>query len=130
MIMIKRTITEQIKDSIKHFPVTIISGPRQVGKSTELYHNIQPLGYEYVTLDNRIELMNARNDPEGFLRGHNTPIIIDECQRAKELFPAIEEIVNQTRLEKEIRLQMECLFCQEAVQELLWIMPGSPLREE
>lgn len=100
MIMIKRTITEQIKDSIKHFPVTIISGPRQVGKSTELYHNIQPLGYEYVTLDNRIELMNARNDPEGFLRGHNTPIIIDECQRAKELFPAIEEIVNQTRLEK------------------------------
>lgn len=98
--MYNRTILAQIQNSLKHFPVTIVSGPRQVGKSTELYHNIRPLGYSYVTLDSRAELMTAKNDPELFLRNHPAPLIIDECQRAKELFPVIEEIVNRTRLEK------------------------------
>lgn len=98
--MYNRTILTQIKNSLDHFPVTILSGPRQVGKSTELYNHIRPLGYTYITMDNRAELMTAKNDPELFLRNHPAPLIIDECQRAKELFPAIEEIVNRTRLEK------------------------------
>ena len=100
MYMYKRTILKQIENSIEHFPVTILSGPRQVGKSTELYHHIRSLGYTYITLDNRAELMTAKNDPELFLKNHPAPLIIDECQRAKELFPAIEEEVNKARLEK------------------------------
>lgn len=99
-IMYKRTILEQIHNSVRHFPVTIVSGPRQVGKSTLLYHNMASGGYTYVTLDSRMELMTAKNDPEQFLKNHPAPLIIDECQRAKELFPAIEEVVNRTRLEK------------------------------
>ena len=98
--MYERTILNQIKNSIQHFPVTILSGPRQVGKSTELYNNIRPLGYTYITLDNRAELMTAKNDPELFLRNHPAPLIIDECQRAKDLFPALEEAVSRVRLEK------------------------------
>ena len=98
--MYNRTILAQIKTSIEHFPVTILSGPRQVGKSTELYNHIRPLGFTYITLDNRAELMTAKNDPEQFLKNHPAPLIVDECQRAKELFPVIEEIVNKTRLEK------------------------------
>ncbi len=98
--MIQRTILDQILNSIRHFPVTIVSGPRQVGKSTELYNNVRPLGYTYITLDSRMELMTAKNDPEQFLKNHPVPLIIDECQRAKELFPAIEEAVNKARLEK------------------------------
>ena len=43
--MLKRTILEQICESVKHFPVTIVSGPRQVGKSTLLYHNMIKKGY-------------------------------------------------------------------------------------
>lgn len=98
--MIERTILAQIEESIKHFPVTILSGPRQVGKSTTLYHNFLNKGYQYVTLDDRAELMTAKNDPALFLDGHPVPLIIDECQRAKELFPEIEARVNKARLEK------------------------------
>ena len=75
--MYKRTILKQIENSIEHFPVTILSGPRQVGKSTELYHHIRSLGYTYITLDNRAELMTAKNDPELFLKNHPAPLIID-----------------------------------------------------
>ena len=74
--MYRRTILKQIRNSLNHFPVTILSGPRQVGKSTELYNHIRPLGYTYVTLDNRAELMTAKNDPELFLRNHPAPLII------------------------------------------------------
>ena len=98
--MLKRTILEQICESVKHFPVTIVSGPRQVGKSTLLYHNMIKKGYSYVTLDNRKDRMDAINDPKLFLEKLNYPVIIDECQRAKELFIEIEDIVNKTKLHK------------------------------
>ena len=108
--MIGRTILAQIEDSIMHFPVTILSGPRQVGKSTALYHNFLSKGYQYVTLDDRAELMTAKNDPALFLDRHPVPLIIDECQRAKEIFPEIEARVNKARLEKGPKLQMECIY--------------------
>lgn len=98
--MINRTILNPLKKSIKHFPVTILSGPRQVGKSTILYAYFLKQGFSYTTLDNHYDLMTAKNDPGQFLQMHPAPLIIDECQRAKELFPEIEAIVNKTRLEK------------------------------
>lgn len=98
--MLKRTILKQIYESIKHFPVTIVSGPRQVGKSTLLYHNMIQMGYSYVTLDNRKDRMDAINDPKSFLERLDYPVIIDECQRAKELFIEIEDMVNKIKLEK------------------------------
>lgn len=98
--MLERTIIKQIKESIKHFPVTILSGPRQVGKSTLLYQNMMKEGYSYITLDDRTDRMNAMNDPKSFLESLSYPVIIDECQRAKELFIEIEAIVNKIRLEK------------------------------
>ncbi|MBR2067343.1 MAG: ATP-binding protein [Solobacterium sp.] len=98
--MLERTIIVQIKESIKHFPVTIVSGPRQVGKSTLLYHEMVKEGYTYISLDDRQNRMNAINDPVSFLDNLSYPVIIDECQRAKELFIEIEAIVNKIRLEK------------------------------
>lgn len=98
--MINRTILKPLEESVKHFPVTILSGPRQVGKSTILYSYFLKQGYSYITLDNHYDLMTAKNDPGQFLQMHPAPLIIDECQRAKELFPEIEAIVNKTRLEK------------------------------
>lgn len=98
--MLKRTIHEQICESIKHFPVTILSGPRQVGKSTLLYHTMIQKGYSYITLDNRKDRLDAINDPKAFLERLDYPVIIDECQKAKELFIEIETIVNKTKLEK------------------------------
>ena len=98
--MLQRTILDQIKESTKHFPVTIVSGPRQVGKSTLIYHEMVKEGYSYITLDDRSDRMDAINDPKSFLERLSYPVIIDECQIAKELFVEIEAIVNKTRLEK------------------------------
>lgn len=98
--MLQRTILKQIKESTRHFPVTIVSGPRQVGKSTLIYTEMVKEGYSYVTLDNRSDRMDAVNDPKSFLDRLSYPVIIDECQRAKELFVEIEAIVNRIRLEK------------------------------
>ena len=98
--MLQRTILEQVRESTRHFPVTIVSGPRQVGKSTLIYNEMVREGYSYVTLDDRNDRMDAINDPKSFLERISYPVIIDECQRAKELFAEIEAIVNKVRLEK------------------------------
>ena len=98
--MLSRTILDQIEESTRHFPVTIVSGPRQVGKSTLLYNSMIKKGYSYVTLDSRADRMDAINDPKSFLERLKLPVIIDECQRAKELFEEIEETVNRIKLEK------------------------------
>jgi predicted AAA+ superfamily ATPase len=98
--MIKRTILKKIEDSVLNSPVTLLSGPRQVGKSTLLYNEFLKKGFSYVGLDDVRERASAKSDPIGFLASHHYPLIIDEAQKAKELFPEIEKIVNRVRLEK------------------------------
>ena len=80
--MIKRTIKKQIELSIKTKPITLITGARQVGKSTLCYEIKKEYGYNYVSLDDRRERIQAINDPELFLKMHNWPLIIDEVQYA------------------------------------------------
>lgn len=98
--MIKRHIEKAIENTIKHFPVTSLTGPRQIGKSTILYNIFREKGFSYVSLDDSLELMMAKNDPRSFLEVHPSPLIIDEAQKSPELFLEIEKIVNQSRLEK------------------------------
>lgn len=98
--MIKRTILTQVIKSTKDYPVTILTGPRQVGKSTLVYNEFLQKGYSYIGLDDRKERISAIADPDQFLRTHPDPLIIDEVQKAKELFPEIEKIVNRARLEQ------------------------------
>ena len=97
--MIKRTIKKQIELSIKTKPITLITGARQVGKSTLCYEIKKEYGYNYVSLDDRRERIQAINDPELFLKMHNWPLIIDEVQYAPALFDVIESIVNKQKLE-------------------------------
>ena len=75
--MIKRTIQKQIETSIKTKPVTLITGARQVGKSTLCYEMKKEFGFNYVSLDDRFERAQAINDPELFLKLHPCPLIID-----------------------------------------------------
>ncbi len=98
--MINRSLTNSLQEIIKHFPIVLLTGPRQVGKSTLLYNNFYNNGYSYISLDDQFELMMAKNDPKSFLELHTAPLIIDEAQKAPELFPYIEAIVNKSRLEK------------------------------
>ncbi len=99
--MIYRTITETVLKSIKSKPVTLITGARQVGKSTLCRELVKTCGYNYVTLDNTRELSTAVNDPAYFLSVHKPPLIIDEIQKCKELFVEIESIVNEVKFKGE-----------------------------
>ena len=96
--MIKRHISSDIIDSLKHFPVVLLTGARQVGKST-LAHELSAEGWkaDYLTLDNRAVLDAALKDPDGLISGTPTPVIIDEVQRAPDLMRAIKVIVDKNR---------------------------------
>ena len=52
--MYKRTIGKQIRESLNNYPVTVVDGARQVGKSTEVYKLVEEAGFNYVSLDNWI----------------------------------------------------------------------------
>ncbi len=94
--MIERHIYRQILDSVKSRPVTLITGARQVGKSTIAFE-FEKMGFNYVSLDSSRDRELANNDPDLFLQLHPWPLIIDEVQRAPSLFGAIEEIVNNEK---------------------------------
>ncbi len=98
--MIERTIKKQIIKSIKSKPVTLITGARQVGKSTLCYEIKKEFHYDYVSLDNLRERELAIRDPEFFLQMHKWPLIIDEIQYAPKLFEVLETIVNKEKMEK------------------------------
>ena len=95
--MIPRHIKEVIDYSIKNYPCVILSGPRQIGKTTLLSNDYATRSFNYVTLDNYSDRLLAKNDPQTFLEIHPYPLIIDEVQKAPELFPELEYIINEKR---------------------------------
>ena len=97
--MIARTIKNSVLKAIKTKPVVLITGARQVGKSTLCGEIKKEYGYDYVSLDNLRERETAINDPELFLTLHKAPLIIDEVQYAPKLLDVIESIVNKDKFE-------------------------------
>jgi predicted AAA+ superfamily ATPase len=93
----KRWITPQIKAAVKSFPVVVITGARQVGKSTLLRHEFED--FKYVSLDDFSNLQQARTDPASLWIDSNH-VIIDEAQKAPELFASIKSTVDTSRREK------------------------------
>ncbi len=88
---IHRIMETKLKYLSEHFPVVMVCGARQVGKTTLLNQIKEERGeIRYVTLDYpRIRTL-AREDPELFLQQYQTPLIIDEIQYATELLPYIK----------------------------------------
>lgn len=97
--MIERTINNKIKEALNTYPVIVVTGARQIGKSTEVYKFVKN-GFKYVSLDNIDERKLAQSDPKYFIERHGYPLIIDEVQYAPVLMEVIEEIVNKNRLEQ------------------------------
>ncbi len=88
---IKRILEERVKYLAKHFPVVMLCGARQVGKTTLLKKISEDQNdIQYVTLDHPRVRQLAINDPELFLQQYSAPIIIDEIQYAPELLPFIK----------------------------------------
>lgn len=92
MAYIKRHIAETLGKMLRQFKVVLVTGPRQVGKSTLLKNELKD--FEYVSLDDMAELELARNDPALFFRNHGLPLVIDEVQYAPELFRQIKLLVD------------------------------------
>ena len=96
--MIERAILPTIKDLFGLKPVVLITGARQVGKTTLCGIMRKEFDIEYVTLADNNERMLAMNDPEMFIKTHGYPLIIDEIQYAPRLFDTIESIIDKERL--------------------------------
>jgi len=93
---VKRTLEEVVLKASKLFPVVLITGPRQVGKTTML-KKLTGNDRNYVTLDSPINREMAKTDPELFLQRFKPPVIIDEIQYAPELLPFIKIYVDENK---------------------------------
>jgi len=95
-MIIERSIKKAILETSESFPVLLLTGPRQVGKSTLLESLAEP-SRKKVSLDNPSIRALAKNDPELFLQRYAPPVLIDEVQYAPELFPYIKILVDQRK---------------------------------
>ena len=92
---IARHIEKTIEKSFAAFPAVLITGPRQVGKSTLLLNRFRNI--PNVTLDNPLQLLSLRQDPVEFFKLHGFPLIIDEVQRAPECFSVLKYMIDSDR---------------------------------
>ncbi|HBU11543.1 MAG TPA: ATPase [Clostridiales bacterium] len=94
---ITRAMEQSIRKISDTFPVLLVTGPRQVGKTTLLKHLAEP-GRKYVTLDDPDVRLMAKTDPALFMQRYTPPLLIDEIQYAPELLPYIKMSVYENRV--------------------------------
>ena len=92
---ISRSLEKVVSEVTKEYPVILVTGPRQVGKTTMLQKLMEGTQRGYVSLDDLSERNLAKSDPELFLQLHKPPILIDEVQHAPELFTYIKIHVDR-----------------------------------
>ena len=97
-IMLKRTISDTISKISSAWPVLLLTGPRQVGKSSVL-NMLKKKTRKYVSLDDISVRDLALGDPRAFLQKYEPPVIIDEVQYAPNLFTYIKIWVDERRYE-------------------------------
>ena len=96
-MFIERNIKDTFERVSSFFPVVLLIGARQVGKSTFLRKIAEP-ERKYVSLDPFDVQKQAREDPRLFLANHPVPVIFDEIQNVPELLPYIKTIVDEARI--------------------------------
>ena len=94
--MYQRTLQQTIRAVSESFPVLMLTGPRQVGKTT-LLEMCSEGQRAYVTLDDLDARSLAQRDPALFLQTWPPPVTIDEIQYAPQLFSAIKIIVDREK---------------------------------
>ena len=108
---ISRTMEKTVDKMKKSFPVIMITGPRQVGKTTLLSMMVEKDKNEkinFISLDDLNARTLAIEDPELFLRTYEMPLIIDEFQYAPNLLSYIKIIVDKKRLENLKNNRVKC----------------------
>lgn len=96
---VPRHLTPRLEDSLREFPAVLLIGARQVGKSTLAKSLISDRwAARYFTLDDVSVLDACRTDPDGFVAGLPSPVILDEIQRAPDLLRAIKLRIDRDAL--------------------------------
>lgn len=90
-----RALQSKLQALFQNFPVVVISGARQVGKST-LLRLLWPQT-PHVVFDPVLDIENARAEPDLFLNNRKPPLILDEIQYAPELVPSIKRRLEKNR---------------------------------
>jgi predicted AAA+ superfamily ATPase len=91
-----RRIEPRLAEALQDTPVVLLAGPRQAGKTTLVRQISDRLGMRYLTLDDELTRLSAREDPVGIIRNLDRAVI-DEIQRAPELILAIKKSVDEDR---------------------------------
>lgn len=116
---ITRHLEHVVEKASNTFPVVMVTGPRQVGKTTMLEKLAQE-NRTYVSLDSPITREMAVNDPELFLQRFKPPVLIDEFQYAKGLLPFIKAHVDRHKKNGDFWLTGSQMFhMMEGVSESL-----------
>lgn len=89
-----RFLASVVGEASATFPVVLVTGARQVGKTT-LLRTLTVANRRYVTLDDPLVLRLARDDPALFIQSYPPPVLIDEIQYAPQLLPLIKMSVDQ-----------------------------------
>ena len=122
MMYIARHMEQVLEQINTQYPVLLVTGPRQVGKTTMLKHLAQKEGRnrKTITLDDLTVRELAKPDPKMFFQLPRPPLLIDEVQYAPELFPYIKMMVDERRQPGDFWLTGSQLFSMmEGVQESL-----------
>lgn len=92
--MFEREAKKIIDEINNNFKILLVTGPRQVGKTTLLL-SLKPKNMEYVSLDDEVLRNQANKDPKLFLEEHPYPLLIDEAQYAPNLFTYLKMKVDE-----------------------------------
>ena len=103
MKYISRWLEDRIAEVLTSHPVVLLTGPRQVGKSTLLENASFLKDWRYLTLDDPDALDQAREDPKGLL-WEEKPTIIDEVQRCPQLLLTIKYLADKTHRQRKFIL--------------------------
>lgn len=96
MEYIKRTLERKFLHMNSFFKAVLVTGARQVGKTTMLKHLAKEQNRTYVSMDDMMVRTLAKSDPVLFFQTYRPPIIIDEIQKAPELFEQIKVMCDES----------------------------------
>jgi uncharacterized protein len=95
--MIRRNVHDSVRRAMSDTPVVLLNGARQTGKTTLAQAIAAESEAQFFTHDDSATLALAVGDPAGFIHNLKGPVVIDEIQKAPDLFPAIKLAVDQHR---------------------------------